>query len=107
MTLSIDMIGERSQAPDKELQLCPSGEILTALDVPQANFEVPSTSQVQCEMQGKPDDTEIQGYVSSRRRRQRRIAELVTLVEQLEQSLTILRSESSNLQNDIQSLGEL
>ena len=49
----------------------------------------------------------MQGYVSSRRRRQRRIAELVTLVEQLEQYLTILRSESSNLQNDIQSLGEL
>ena len=47
----------------------------------------------------------MQGYVSSRRRRQRRIAELVTLVEQLEQYLTILRSESSNLQNDIQSLG--
>ena len=47
----------------------------------------------------------LQGYVSSRRRRQRRIAELVSLVEQLEQYLTILRAESATLQNDIHALG--
>ncbi len=44
--------------------------------------------------------------MSSRRRRQRRIAELVTLVEQLEQYLTILRAESATLQNDIHALGD-
>ena len=48
----------------------------------------------------------LQGYVSSRRRRQRRIAELVALVEELDQQATRVREEWLRLQPESELLSE-
>lgn len=47
-----------------------------------------------------------QGYISSRRRRQRRIAELVTLVQDLERHADGVRGEADSLQSQIGTLSK-